>query len=99
MRRGRRFSSTAQPEAWGTLALQTLSDWGAQVTAIAKASDLNACLAAGAVEAVDRDRQPFMRLRGLFDATLNFAVWDDNSALMSCLGAGTLGHATTIIPR
>ena len=82
----------------GTLALQTLSDWGAQVTAIAQASDLNTCLAAGAVEAVDRDRQPFMRLRGLFDATLNFAVWDDDSALMSCLGAGAFGHATTVHP-
>ena len=42
----------------GMLALQTLSHWGAQVTAIAKASDLAACLEAGAAEAVARERQP-----------------------------------------
>ena len=53
----------------GTLALQTLSEWGACATAVAKASDLDACIAAGAAEVVDRDRQPLSKLAGRFDAT------------------------------
>ena len=82
----------------GTLALQTLSEWGARVTAIAKASDLPACLEAGAAKAVERERNPFAKLRGAFDATLNFATWDDESNLLSCLREGALGHATTVHP-
>ena len=82
----------------GTLALQTLSAWGARVTAIAKASDFSACREAGAVEVVDRTQNPFAGLRGAFDATLNFATWDDEAALLSCLREGALGHATTVHP-
>ena len=82
----------------GTLALQTLSEWGARVTAIAKASDLPACLQAGAAKAVERERNPFANLRGAFDATLNFATWDDESRLLSCLREGALGQATTVHP-
>jgi len=48
----------------GTLALETLSAWGARATAVAKASDLKSCLAAGAAEAVDRGQNPFAALRG-----------------------------------
>jgi reticulon-4-interacting protein 1, mitochondrial len=82
----------------GTLALQTLSAWGAKVTAIAKAADLAACYAAGATEAVDRDQDPFATLRGAFDVTLNFATWNDELKLLSCLRQGGLGHATTVHP-
>jgi len=82
----------------GTLALQTLSAWGAQVTAIAKASDIPACLAAGAAQAVDRNQDPFGDLKGAFDVTLNFAAWDDESKLLSSLRQGALGHATTVHP-
>jgi NADPH:quinone reductase-like Zn-dependent oxidoreductase len=82
----------------GTLALQTLSGWGARVTAVAKASDLKSCLAAGAAEAVDTAHSPFMTLRGTFDATLNFATWDDERALIGCLRKGGMGHATTVHP-
>ena len=82
----------------GTLALQTLSEWGAHLTAIAKASDLPACLEAGAAKAVERERNPFANLRGAFDATLNFAAWDDESKLLSCLREGALGQATTVHP-
>ena len=82
----------------GTLALQTLSAWGARVTAIAKASDFSACREAGAAEVVDRTENPFAGLRGAFDATLNFATWDDEAALLSCLREGALGHATTVHP-
>src|SRR5271166_2313476 len=46
----------------GTLALQTLSEWGARVTAIAKTPDLSACLEAGAVKTVERERNPFANL-------------------------------------
>ena len=82
----------------GTLALQTLSTWGARATAIARASDIAACLAAGAAEAVDGDQNPFTHLKGAFDATLNFATWDDELKLLSCLRPGALGHATTVHP-
>jgi NADPH:quinone reductase-like Zn-dependent oxidoreductase len=82
----------------GILALQTLSAWGARATAIAKASDIPACLAAGAAEAVDRDQNPFADLKGAFDATLNFAAWEDESKLLACLRPGALGHATTVHP-
>jgi len=66
------------------------------VTAIAKGSDMSACLEAGAAEAVDRNQ--FANLRGAFDPTLNFASWDDDLTLLSCLRKGALGHATTIHP-
>ena len=88
----------ALPAAWERLALQTLSEWGARVTAIAKASDLPACLEAGAAKAVERERNPFANLSGAFDATLNFAAWDDEAKLLSCLREGALGHATTVHP-
>jgi reticulon-4-interacting protein 1, mitochondrial len=80
----------------GRLALQSLSAWGARLTAIAKASDISACLEAGAVEVVDRNQ--FANLRGAFDATLNFATWDDELELLSCLREGAFGHATTVHP-
>jgi NADPH:quinone reductase-like Zn-dependent oxidoreductase len=82
----------------GLLALQTLSAWGAQATAIAKASDVAACLAAGASEVIDRNQNPFASSRGAFDATLNFALWDDELKLLACLRQGALGHATTVHP-
>ena len=82
----------------GTLALQTLSTWGARVTAIAKESDFSACREAGAVEVMDRTQNPFAGLMGAFDATLNFATWDDDAALLTCLREGALGHATTVHP-
>ena len=82
----------------GTLAQQTLSDWGAKATAVARAANLQSCLEAGAVEAADRGQDPFIALRGSFDATLNFAAWDDERALLKCLREGALGHATTVHP-
>lgn len=82
----------------GTLALQTLAAWGAKATAIAKATELSACYAAGATEAIDRNQNPFSTARGAFDATLNFATWDDELKLLPCLRQGALGHATTVHP-
>jgi reticulon-4-interacting protein 1, mitochondrial len=78
-RRGKGNSCSWRWRRLRTLALRTLSEWGARVTAIANASDLPACLEAGAAKAVERERNPFANLRGGFDATLNFATWDDEA--------------------
>ena len=82
----------------GTLALQMLSAWGANITAIARPATLAGCLQAGATEVLDGDKQPFASLGRTFDATLNFATWDDDLALVRCLRDGALGHATTVHP-
>jgi NADPH:quinone reductase-like Zn-dependent oxidoreductase len=82
----------------GTLALQMLSAWGASVTAIARPSDFVACRAAGAGEVVDGTGRSFGPLANAFDATLNFAAWEDDLALVGCLREGALGHATTVHP-
>jgi NADPH:quinone reductase-like Zn-dependent oxidoreductase len=95
---GRRVLVHGASGGLGTLALQTLSAWGARATAIANASDLRACLEAGAADAFDRNDNAFARLRGAFDATLNFATWNDELELLSCLREGALGHATTVHP-
>lgn len=82
----------------GTLALQMLTAWGASVTAIARTRDFAACREAGAVEVVDRAGEPFAPLARGFDATLNFATWGDDLALLACLRHGALGHSTTVHP-
>jgi NADPH:quinone reductase-like Zn-dependent oxidoreductase len=82
----------------GTLALQMLSAWGASVTAIARPSDFAACRQAGALEVVDSSSKPFAMLSRTFDATLNFAAWDDDLALIGALRDGALGHATSVHP-
>jgi reticulon-4-interacting protein 1, mitochondrial len=82
----------------GTLALQMLSGWGAKITAIARPPTLAGCLQAGAAEVVDGSKAPFSSLGRVFDATLNFATWDDDLALVHCLRDGALGHATTVHP-
>ena len=84
----------------GTLALQMLSAWGAKITAIARPPMRAACLQAGAAEDVDGNKELLEELRPgcLFDATLNFATWDDDLALVRCLRVGALGHATTVHP-
>ncbi|MEP9387706.1 alcohol dehydrogenase catalytic domain-containing protein [Mesorhizobium sp. KR9-304] len=82
----------------GTLATRMLSEWGANVTAIAWPSSFEACREAGAAELVDCTAKPFESLSRSFDATLNFATWDDDLALLGCLREGALGHATTVHP-
>ncbi|TFV75834.1 zinc-binding alcohol dehydrogenase [Bradyrhizobium frederickii] len=82
----------------GTLALQMLSRWGSQVTAIARPPDFAACRQAGAAEVVDSSVKPFATLSRAFDATLNFAAWEDDLSLLGCLRGGALGHATTVHP-
>ena len=82
----------------GTLATQMLSAWGARVTAIARRSNIKVCLEAGATEVVERTDKLFGSLGRTFDATLNFATWEDDLALLGCLRDGALGHATTVHP-
>ena len=38
------------------------------------------------------------KIERTFDATLNFAAWDDDLALIGALRDGVLGHATTVHP-
>ena len=44
----------------------------------------------------DGGKKSFSSLGRTFDATLNFAIWDDDLALVRCLRDGALGHATTV---
>ena len=82
----------------GTLALQMLSAWGAKTTAVARPAMHAGCLRAGAGEVVDGGKESFAALGRVFDATLNFATWDDDLMLVGCLRDGALGHATTVHP-
>jgi reticulon-4-interacting protein 1, mitochondrial len=82
----------------GTLSLQMLSAWGAKITAIARPPMRAACLQAGAAEVVDGSKELFGSLGRSFDATLNFATWNDDLTLVRCLRVGALGHATTVHP-
>jgi NADPH:quinone reductase-like Zn-dependent oxidoreductase len=82
----------------GTLALQMLSAWGAKISAIARPPTLAGCSKAGAAEVLDGTHLPFASLGRKFDATFNFATWDDDLALVRCLRDGALGHATTVHP-
>ncbi len=82
----------------GTLALQMLSAWGAKITAVARPPMRAACLQAGAAEVLDGSKESFVSLGRSFDATLNFATWEDDLALVRCLRDGALGHATTVHP-
>lgn len=82
----------------GSLAVQMLSDWGAEVTAIAFPKYHNACRVLGAIKAIDLSSTPYGDLAGSFDATLNFATWDHDQQLLGCLTQNALGHATTVHP-
>jgi len=82
----------------GSFAIQMLSDWGAEVTAIAFPKDHDHCVELGTSKAVDLSSTPFDELAGLFDATLNFATWDHDQQLLGCLRENALGHATTVHP-
>lgn len=85
----------------GLLALQMLRRRGALVTATGSAGRLELCRGAGAAAVIDRRREGLRVLRGAgrgFAATLNFANWDDEGALLGLLEAGATGHATTVHP-
>jgi NADPH:quinone reductase-like Zn-dependent oxidoreductase len=82
----------------GLIALRLLRAMGAQVTAVASAGARDACEQAGAHNVIDRHAIPLRALPRAYDATLNFACWDDEPALLRLLAPGALGHATTVHP-
>lgn len=84
--------------ALGQLALRILHAWGAQVTAICRGVDASICRALGAHTVVDRTQAHWRALDARFDASLNFATWEDERWLLQRLRPGALGHATTVHP-
>ncbi|RRS02349.1 zinc-binding alcohol dehydrogenase [Aquabacterium soli] len=82
----------------GQLSLQVLSRWGARVTAVCSTAHVQRCKDLGATVVVDRTRRALSTLPTCYDATLNFAIWQDERALVSRLKPGAMGHATTVHP-
>ncbi|SFV11050.1 alcohol dehydrogenase catalytic domain-containing protein [Pseudoduganella namucuonensis] len=81
----------------GLIALRMLHAMGARVTAVA-GKRREACRLAGAASVLDRHATPLRALPRHFAATLNFASWDDEPAVLGLLAPGALGHATTVHP-
>ena len=96
--RGRQVLVHGASGALGQLALQTLHAWGAVVTAICRSEDAPRCQSLGAKNIVDRLQPAWRELPATFDATLNFASWEDEAWLTQRLRPGALGHATTVHP-
>ncbi|MBI2734524.1 MAG: alcohol dehydrogenase catalytic domain-containing protein [Aquabacterium sp.] len=84
--------------ALGQLAIQLLSRWGAQVTAVCSQGSATRCLALGAAQVIDRHNTPLAELPSVFDATLNFGAWADEAGVVDRLHRSALGHATTVHP-
>lgn len=84
--------------ALGQLALRTLHAWGAEVTAICRGEHAPLCLSLGAKRVLDREQAGWRDVPARFDATLNFASWDDERWLLQRLKPGALGHASTVHP-
>jgi D-arabinose 1-dehydrogenase-like Zn-dependent alcohol dehydrogenase len=82
----------------GQLALQVLVRWGARVTAVCGTAHVQRCRDLGALEVLDRHQQALSSLPPRFDASLNFAAWPDEAALISRLRPNAMGHATTVHP-
>ncbi len=82
----------------GMLAVQLLKRRGAAVAATGSRERLPMCRRAGASLLIDRDRDELQSLPYRFAATLNFANWDDEGALLRLLGPNAIGHATTVHP-
>ena len=82
----------------GLIAVRTLASWGARVTAVAGSTGIDACRQAGAATIVDRHRHSLRDIPPRFAATLNFANWDDEAALLRLLADDAVGHATTVHP-
>lgn len=98
---GKRVLVQGGGSALGQLAIQLLSCWGAAVTVVASARQVERCLSLGAVAVIDRHRQDQQGMAALpadFDASLNFGSWSEDAALMRRLQPGALGHATAVHP-
>lgn len=95
---GRRVLVHGASGALGQLALRLLSQWGAELTAICRETDAATCRDLGAHQVIDRTQAQWRQAAASFDATLNFASWDDEAWLLQRLRPGALGHATTVHP-
>jgi NADPH:quinone reductase-like Zn-dependent oxidoreductase len=95
---GKRVLVHGAAGALGRLALQLITGWGGQVTAICDQGTAADCRALGAVQAIERGPLAIRSLPAHFDVVLNFASWDDERALASRLGRQALGQATTVHP-
>jgi len=95
---GRRVLVHGASGGLGLIALRLLHFMGAHATAVAGDTGQEACRRAGALEVFDRHTTPLSALPANFDATLNFASWDDEIALLRLLSAQALGHAGTVHP-
>ncbi|MGH6646641.1 alcohol dehydrogenase catalytic domain-containing protein [Aquabacterium sp.] len=82
----------------GQLALQVLNHWDARVTAICSTAHVQTCRDLGAAVVVDRTRRALSTLPSAYDASFNFATWQDEATLISRLKRGAMGHATTVHP-
>ena len=96
--KGRRVLVHGASGALGQLALRLLSQWGAELTAICRETDAATCQELGAHQVIDRTKVQWRQEASSFDATLNFASWDDEAWLLQRLRPGALGHATTVHP-
>jgi len=96
--RGRHVLVHGATGGLGQVAVRLLHGMGATVTAVGGSQGLEACRAGGAAELVDRHRQPLSTLPRHFAATLNFANWEDETALLRLLAPDAVGHATTVHP-
>jgi NADPH:quinone reductase-like Zn-dependent oxidoreductase len=96
--RGRRVLVVGAAGGLGRLATSLLASWGANVTAVARESEREACLASGARTVVDRDVDWSHDLARSSDAALNFAAWELESALSACLAPTAVGQATALHP-
>lgn len=82
----------------GTLALHWLAAHGARAAAICRPAQAQSCLAAGATEVIAGGLRSLAGLAPEFEATLNFATWEDDAVLLGALRQNALGHATTTHP-
>jgi len=82
----------------GMIAVQLLKRRGANVAATGSGDRLPKCRSAGASLLIDRERDDLRALPYRFAATLNFANWDDEGALLHLLAPNAIGHATTVHP-
>lgn len=82
----------------GMIAVQLLQRRGANVAATGSKDRLPMCRRAGASLLIDRDCAEWRTLPDRFAATLNFASWDDEGALLRLLDRKAIGHATTVHP-
>jgi reticulon-4-interacting protein 1, mitochondrial len=82
----------------GRLAMQLLQPWGSEITAICGKGQSQVCMDLGAKLAIEYGPACIPSLPVDFDVVLNFANWDDEPLLASCLGPRAMGHATTVHP-